>query len=209
MSDIVIKRFVQGELQTNTYVVSNGKKCFIVDPTGNPSPVDEYISENSLTVDGIIVTHGHFDHTELLKYYRDKGIKAYVGQNDVKMLSNKSNLALAMGIFDFPYTTADVGLNDGDVFTLADVEIKAIATAGHTEGGMTYIVDAANAMFTGDTVFKLGYGRTDFIGGSFEKLLKSVKKLFAINKDYDVYPGHGDFTTLNYEKRNNPIFLEE
>ena len=74
---------------------------------------------------------------------------------------------------------------------------------------MTYIVDAANAMFTGDTLFRLSYGRTDFYGGDFEELLKSVRKLFEINKDYDVYPGHGDFTTLNYEKKNNPIFLEE
>ena len=209
MSNCVIRRFIQGELQTNTYVVSNGNKCFIVDPTGNPAPIEEYVKANGLSIDGLIVTHGHFDHTELVKYFKEQGVKAYIGENDDKMLSNKSNLALAMGIYDFPYTSADVRLKDGEVFTLADVEIKAIETAGHTAGGMTYLVDAANAMFTGDTLFRLSYGRTDFYGGDFEELLKSVRKLFEISKDYDVYPGHGDFTTLNYEKKNNPIFLEE
>ena len=128
MSNCVIRRFVQGELQTNTYVVSNGNKCFIVDPTGNPNPIEEYVKANGLSIDGLIVTHGHFDHTELVKYFKEQGVKAYIGENDDKMLSNKSNLALAMGIYDFPYTSADVRLKDGEVFTLADVEIKAIET---------------------------------------------------------------------------------
>lgn len=209
MSDCVIRRFIEGELDTNTYVVSKEKRCFIVDPTGNPEDIDGYVAEKGLTIDGVIVTHGHFDHTGLLKYYRDKGIKTYIGEHDAKMTTNKSNLALAVGIYDFPYTTADETLKDGEVFSLADMEIKVLETAGHTEGGVTYVVDEANALFTGDTLFKLSYGRTDFYGGDFTALARSIKKIFALDKNYDVYPGHGDFTTLDYEKKNNPIFLEE
>ena len=85
MSNCVIRRFIQGELQTNTYVVSNSNKCFIVDPTGNPVPIEEYVKANGLSIDGLIVTHGHFDHTELVKYFKEKGVKAYIGENDDKM----------------------------------------------------------------------------------------------------------------------------
>ena len=125
------------------------------------------------------------------------------------MLSSKSKLALAMGIYDFPYTEADVLLSDGDVFNVAGMEIRAISTPGHTPGGITYLIDEANAMFSGDTMFRLSYGRTDLYGGDFDMLVSSFKKLFETERDYMVYTGHGDITSFLYEKRNNPIFLSE
>ena len=209
MSEVIIRRFIEGVLETNTYIVSKGADCLIVDPTGDSGVLDDYISKNNLTLCGLLITHGHFDHTGLVKYYREKGVKAYIGAKDAKMLSSKSNLALAMRIYDFPYTEADVLLSDGDVFNVAGMEIRAISTPGHTPGGITYLIDEANAMFSGDTMFRLSYGRTDLYGGDFDMLVSSFKKLFEIDRDYMVYTGHGDITSFLYEKRNNPIFLSE
>lgn len=209
MSEVIIKRFIEGVLETNTYIVSKGADCIIVDPTGDSGVLDDYISKNNLTLCGLLITHGHFDHIGLVKHYREKGVKAYIGAKDAKMLSSKSNLALAMGIYDFPYTEADVLLSDGDVFNVAGMEIRAISTPGHTPGGITYLIDEANAMFSGDTMFRLSYGRTDLYGGDFDMLVSSFKKLFEIDRDYMVYTGHGDITSFLYEKRNNPIFLSE
>ena len=159
MSEVIIRRFIEGVLETNTYIVSKGADCLIVDPTGDSGVLDDYISKNNLTLCGLLITHGHFDHIGLVKHYREKGVKAYIGAN--------------------------------------------------TPGGITYLIDEANAMFSGDTMFRLSYGRTDLYGGDFDKLLKSFKKLFEIDRDYMVYTGHGDITSFLYEKRNNPIFLSE
>ena len=138
MSNCVIRRFVQGELQTNTYVVSNGNKCFIVDPTGNPAPIEEYVKANGLSIDGLIVTHGHFDHTELVKYFKEQGVKAYIGENDDKMMSNKSNLADA-GLTDDMYANA---YNYTVQYGTVDGNLKAV-TWQAAVGNFTYRADIA------------------------------------------------------------------
>ena len=101
----------------------------------------------------------------------------------------------------FEYVDADYTFTDGDKLNICGIEIQVVLTPGHTDGSATFIV--GNAMFTGDTLFLESVGRTDFISGNREDLVKSVKKLFAIKGDFNVYPGHEDFTTLEHERKFN------
>ena len=95
-------------------------------------------------------------------------------------------------------------VKDGDIITVGDMQIKVINTPGHTEGGVCYLIE--DKLFSGDTLFRESVGRTDLFGGSFEKLLDSVKnKLFKLDDNITVYPGHGPATTIGYEKKHNEI----
>ena len=99
---------------------------------------------------------------------------------------------------------ADGFINDGDIIEFGDTKIKAIATPGHTEGGICYLVDGK--LFSGDTLFKNTVGRCDLAGGNFQKLSDSVKnKLFTLDENTVVYPGHGPETIINFEKQYNEI----
>lgn len=207
MSDVKIEKLVLGDLQTNTYIVYKNGRGFIVDATGDAKILDGEIARLGIDIEAVLLTHGHFDHCLLAKHYREKGIKLYIHGCESEKLFTKKNLALLCGIC-FPYTEADVLVNDGDVFSIADISVEVLHTPGHSEGSVCYVVDEANAIFVGDLIFKLSYGRTDFYDGDFNKMIKSIKKLFALEKNYTLYTGHGDITTLDYEKRNNPIKFE-
>ncbi|MBQ0099516.1 MAG: MBL fold metallo-hydrolase, partial [Firmicutes bacterium] len=95
----------------------------------------------------------------------------------------------------------DKTFTDGDELNFGDLNIKVVATPGHTDGSVTFVTE--NNMFTGDTLFHLSIGRSDFPTGNKDELIKSVKKLFSFSGDYNVYPGHEEFTTLEYERENN------
>ena len=101
--------------------------------------------------------------------------------------------------------TPDVLLKDGDIITEAGLTIKVIATPGHTAGGVCYVLEETSVIFSGDTLFRFSIGRTDFPGGDYATLISSIKnKLFALEGDYAVNPGHDISTTLDEEKQRNP-----
>jgi glyoxylase-like metal-dependent hydrolase (beta-lactamase superfamily II) len=150
----------------------------------------------------ILLTHGHHDHIGGAKALREAtGAKLCVSKNDRQLLHNPlMSLAFFRGGIEEPQE--DIVLSEGDIIHLGDIEIKVIETPGHTPGGVCYI--AENCLFTGDTLFCLSRGRTDFPGSSEKDLLLSLKKLKALDGDYKVYPGHEEFTTLEFERKNNP-----
>ena len=131
---------------------------------------------------------------------QDDGAEIFVSVKDAPKLMNEQNLSSDFGR-SFEHLTADHTFSDGDKITLAGITFEVIATPGHTDGSVTFKVD--NALFTGDTLFYLSVGRTDFITGNRRELVASVKKLFALGGDYSVYPGHEDFTTLQNERDYN------
>ncbi len=208
MDKVKIVPVVTDILQENCYIVYKNGKGFLIDPSGDAAALDERISETKAEIKAVLLTHGHFDHCLLAKYYRDKGIPVYIHKDDADKLQNKGNLALMVGVL-FPYTAADVTLDDKcEKLNIADIEVKVIHTPGHSKGSVCYVVEEASAIFTGDLIMKLSYGRTDFYDGDFDELVGSFKTIFALAKDYTLYPGHGDTTTLAYEKRNNMIKLD-
>ncbi len=191
-----VKRIVIGSYQENCYLLidDNEKEAYIIDPGEGAEKVITTINSMQLTVKGVLVTHGHFDHTD--------GIKAVKEAFDVKIYMNKLDLPLVTDSH-----LVDEDMADGDTFELGGEIIKVIATPGHSMGGMCFL--CGSTLISGDTLFKNSIGRTDMYGGSFPQLIDSIKtKLLILPEAVTVYPGHGFSTTIGYEKATNP-FLNE
>lgn len=197
-----------GMLSTNCYVVENpdSQKVLIVDPGDSPLEIERQIDEIDGDPEAILLTHGHFDHMLAADALRKKyHIPVYVHEKEQHLLGDpKENLS---GLWSKPYTMqADKTVKEGDVLHLADFEIHVLATPGHTAGGVCYYIPAAKTLFSGDTLFCEFYGRYDFPTSSGRELTASVKRLLKeLPGDVTVYPGHNDETTIEHEKRYNPL----
>ncbi len=203
-----IIKLMTGDMFVNCYIIFNEdiKKAVLIDPGGSAEKILHNIEKNRLKITHILLTHGHFDHIGALKELKDAtGAKICIHALDAPMLTDPSkNLSF---ITDLPVYAppADILLNDGDIIKTGGMEITVIHTPGHSEGSVCYIIDGA--LFTGDTLFYMSVGRTDFPGCSFEKLSHSVNNILGkLDKDYTVYPGHGISSALNEEKSSNPFF---
>lgn len=190
-----------GPLKVNSYfLVNSNNEAVLIDGGENYKLIKKTEKDLGVKIIALLLTHAHFDHAGNAKKLQDDGVKVYVSELDAPKLLNKMNLSIAFGR-PFDYFIADKTFKDNDELIFGDIKIKVIATPGHTDGSVTFLVD--NYMFTGDTLFHLSIGRSDFPSGDKNELIKSVKKLFAISGDYNVYPGHEEFTTLQYERENN------
>jgi len=238
MQRINIRTLVLGPISTNTYICSvydheaaahvqdedaddfeletrrvnplepGAKACFIVDPAANAPFIIETLG--AVTPSAILLTHGHFDHlmavNELREHY--PGIKVYASQDDAEVM-----LHPGLGIVRKEFTSHAVKdftpVYDKEKFRIGDVEIEVITTPGHTKGGVCYYIADNRVMFTGDTLFKESYGRTDFETGDYDELKASItKKLFPkLQKEghVDILPGHMEPTTSENELARNPI----
>ncbi|MDE7464054.1 MAG: MBL fold metallo-hydrolase [Clostridiales bacterium] len=193
---------VTGICRTNTYIIEENNEAIIIDPTGDFKEIKSTLSSISARPKYVLVTHGHFDHVGGVSALQDMGAKAYVPSADYKLLV-ETNFSLGLDEEDVAPFCADVEVNDGDMFTLLGHEFKALSTPGHTLGGTCYIMDD-KTIFSGDTLFRLSIGRTDLPYADNDCMLNSLKRLFALNGDYDVFPGHGKQTALEFERKYNP-----
>ena len=190
-----------GPLRVNTYfLVNEDGRSVVIDGGENYKKVKQVESEYGFKICAVLLTHAHFDHAGNAKKLQDDGAKVYVSELDAKKLLNDDNLGRDFGR-NFEYLTADYTFTDGQELDVCGIKIKALITAGHTDGSACFIVD--NMLFTGDTLFLESVGRTDFKTGNREELIKSVKRLFDLDGDYVVYPGHQEFTTLSHERKYN------
>lgn len=197
-----------GPLGTNTYIVANEttNECFIIDPA-ECERVAGIVEANNLSCCGILLTHGHFDHLMGVCGLKKRfNTQVYVHKNDARALqSDKYSLAAFVNT-SVEKTEPDYTLDDNDVLNLAGFEIKVMHTPGHSPGSVCYIVESERVIFSGDTLFRLSVGRTDLLGSSGEELAFSLLyKLYMLHGDYKVFPGHGENTTLEFEKANNPV----
>lgn len=199
-----------GPLAVNTYIVwYDGEEppfdCVVIDPA-NSNKVLRALAERQLNCRAILLTHGHFDHIMGVAKLKDAtGAKVYINRLDADAISDgRSSLAHMVGLRVDP-SRVDVFVEDGMTFTEAGVEFTAIHTPGHTKGGVCYVVEKERVIFSGDTLFRLSYGRTDLAGGDSMALYESLMyRLFTLKGDYRVLPGHEAETTLEFEKQNNP-----
>ena len=191
-----IERLVLGAIQTNTYFVTNEvtKECVVIDPAEDIQTISGYIKEND--------THGHFDHIGGVSYLKELGAKVYMSNKDVWHISTPEQMARILGVEIKPFSV-DFEVKEPDLLELAGFKFKVLDTPGHTKGGVCYILD--EYIFTGDTIFRASYGRTDFKDSDFQSLKSSILKILNLEGEYTLLPGHGDITYLSFEKMYNPI----
>lgn len=198
-----IKRIRVGKLYTNCYVVSSNGVAFVIDPGEDADKINDYCVKSGLKVEGILLTHGHHDHVGGVAELKSlTGAKVYASPLTDRVANSAYNMAYEMG--ETPkYFEVDAHVNDGDHITIGDMTLTVVATPGHTSGCTCFMLD--DNIFSGDTLFQTSYGRTDLPTGNFTLLEKSLKKLFNLEGDFKVHPGHGFSTTLESERKHNII----
>ncbi|MCL2055921.1 MAG: MBL fold metallo-hydrolase [Oscillospiraceae bacterium] len=196
-----------GLLGTNCYIIAaENDSCVIIDPGAQPDKIAGIVEENGLSPKFILLTHGHHDHIggvkKLMSLFPEAGLK--IGADDLEMLSDsQKSLAVFRYGDDAEFLIGSASnATEGDILSADGLEFRVISVPGHTKGGVAYL--CGDALFTGDTLFREDVGRTDLYGGDYNILRFSLAKLAALQGDYVVYPGHGEFSTLDYERANNP-----
>lgn len=198
---MIIEAIPAGIYDANCYILveENTKECGIIDPGGDSERLISQIDKLNAKPKFILLTHGHMDHVggviDLVKKYN---IPFYISKADEEYMEKD----------DFVFGTlpkASGYLKENDILKLGDEIIKVLETPGHTKGGLCFLLNN-DKVFTGDTLFNGSIGRTDFIGGSMSEIINSIKeKLLPLGDKVDVYPGHGDMTTIEHEKKYNPF----
>ena len=196
---MIIKPIIAGIYEEVAYIVmdEDTKDAFIVDPGGNGELIEAEVKALDADIKYILITHGHFDHVGAVEYRADKfNVPFYISKEDEEWIS-KDNYVFGN------LRKADGYLSEGDSLKIGNKDVKVISTPGHTPGGLCFLV--GKDLFTGDTLFRGSVGRTDFPGGNSVALISSIKKkLVPLEDDIRVYPGHGDSSTIGFEKEINP-----
>lgn len=205
---IQVETMCLGPVGVNTYVAlrESRQDCLVFDPA-EAGPVVDYLNAKGLSCAGILLTHGHFDHILGLKELRDRtGAPVYVHPLDADMLEDdKLNLAGLCGV-SVPPCKPDMLVADWDTVAAAGMSLRVLHTPGHSPGSVCYVEEAERLLFSGDTLFRLSVGRSDFLGSREADLYRSLmEKLVPLPGDYRVFPGHRRETTLQFEREHNPF----
>ena len=204
---MIIKTLVVGPIMANSFVLGceESHEAAVIDPGDEADRILLALAESDLSLKYIINTHGHLDHVAANKWLKEiTGAPILIHPLDAPMLNQVASSAAAWGITAENSPPPDRELEEGDKVTFGKVNLRVIHTPGHTPGGISLCTD--REVFVGDTLFAGSIGRTDFPGGSFEMIKKSIRqKLFALDDDFTVYPGHGPTTTIAEERRSNPF----
>lgn len=209
-----------GPLDVNTYIVINGNVGFVVDPGGDAQEIYSIFRKQKAKIEAILLTHAHFDHiggvAELCRIAgKDEDGKdnpqdaptVFLHKDELEKIGSYKNLGFSMNANPEKFVP-DILLKGGETLKIAGLDVKVIHTPGHAKGSLCYVV--SDKIFVGDTLFFMSYGRTDFYDGNAKDLKNSiVNKLFALKGNYTILPGHGEPTTLDFERVNNPVLEKE
>jgi hydroxyacylglutathione hydrolase len=206
---MILETVCVGPMQVNCYILASSKdsQAIIIDPGDQARKIKQVLDKHRLKPVFIINTHGHYDHIGC----NDKfGVPVYVHIDDLALLKDPQlNLS---GAFAMPYAVKSEIKTIGENATieLQDLQLKVLHVPGHTRGGIALqlIKPADKIVFTGDTLFCNGIGRSDLDGGDERLLIKSIKeKLLTLSDDTVIYPGHGPSSSIGEEKQNNPYLM--
>jgi len=209
---INIQSFIFNPVQENTYVLYNDKDaCCIIDPGcyfGNERyTLQEFIEEQKLTPRFLLNTHCHLDHVFGNKFIHDTyDLPLHLHEKEKPVLDFAPASGLSWGMPFENYRGELIFLKENDIVKLDDDELKVLFTPGHSPGSICFYCQAQKFIISGDVLFKQSIGRTDLPGGDFDTLVSSIRnKLFVLPDDVTVYSGHGEPTTIGFEKENNPF----
>lgn len=190
-----------GSYMTNCYIImdEDTKESIVIDPGDDENLLLDAFDKTGSKLKFILLTHGHADHTAAVKGFRGKyGIDVYINEKDSELIEKEEEM------FGSKNENGNKFVKEGDTLIFGNMEIKCIETPGHTPGGMSYLID--RSLFTGDTLFYNSIGRTDFPGGDYTQIIDSIiNKIMILSDDIKVFPGHGQQSTVGYERRTNPF----
>lgn len=192
-------------MAVNCYLVADPetKEACLIDPGGDPGLIEDVIRRHGFHLRFIINTHGHGDHIAANDFF---GVPVYIHEADASFLSDPAKNLSRQFLFDVTSRPAARLLKDGDAIRLGRLAFKVIHTPGHTPGSIS--LRLGTDLFTGDTLFAGGVGRTDFDHGDEEALYRSIhKRLLACEDGMTIHPGHGESSTIGAERRENPFLL--
>ena len=206
---MIIKKIVVGPLDENAYLIGDGQtgEAIVIDAGDEPDRIMDLIKEENLKIKAIICTHAHFDHIGAAgDIKRETGAKILLHKEDLPIYETAKKQATAWGyeLDDIPQP--DGFIAEGDNIQTGNLNFKVLHTPGHSPGGISLYGEGI--LITGDTIFQGSVGRTDFPGGSIEKLGKSFRRLLGLPEDTKIFPGHGPETTVGTEKKTN-FFVNE
>jgi len=198
-----IKCFDQGIFGSNSYIVWEGTEGAVIDAGVQDKTILNFIKENNINIKYIILTHGHIDHIYFVDALKKKtGAKVIIHRNDNEMLPDPGLNGSRLFGQDRASSKADETVEDKDTITVGELKFEVLHTPGHSLGSMCLKI--GDKLFSGDTLFCLGYGRTDLHGGSQREMDNTFRhKLLKLDDNTKVYPGHGDSTTIGFERQNN------
>ena len=203
---MILRNLVVGPFGSNCYIVGSesDRVGIIIDPGADTKHILKEVKELGLDIRYIVLTHGHMDHIGAVKGVKEAtGAEVAVHADDARFLRRLSLSTLYN--HSFP-ASPDRLLGDGDSIDAGDLHFTVLHTPGHSPGGICLL--GHGVLFSGDTLFNYGIGRTDFPGGSHSQLINNIRtRLMTLPDDTLVYPGHGSETTIGTERRGNPFLL--
>lgn len=209
-----IKRVVFNPFRENTYLVWDATNEAIVIDAGNMSESENAMFKELISSLGVkpvmaVNTHGHFDHTQGVKWLKEEyGVEFACSSKD-KFLIDASSGGVVYGLKCNEVPEIDVDLDVNDIVTFGDTQLRVIKTPGHTPGHVVLFNEKERVLFTGDTLFKESIGRTDLPGGDYSWIMKSIlEEVVPLGDDVVIYPGHEDSSTIGHETLYNPFITE-
>ena len=182
-----------GLYQTNCYILWEGNDGIVIDPGYYAGRILARLQELNVVPLAVVLTHGHFDHVGAVKELAQAyNCPVYLAEEDTRLPEEYTLGPIACTNF----------LRDGETLTLGPIAVKVLHTPGHTPGSSCLLV--GQWLFSGDTLFRDACGRVDLPGGDYREMYRSLRKLYELEGDYSVYPGHGEATTLERERKHNP-----
>ena len=213
---MTVKTFACNQLQENTYVVSDDtRECVIIDCGAyyddEFQAIQNYIDAQQLKPVHLLATHGHFDHNFGNNFvFKAYGLKVEISADDAYLINDLPGQFESMIGFPLHRDYPEVGqfFEDGEVIRFGNHTFEILKTPGHTPGGVTFYNQEESIAFTGDTLFRMSIGRTDFDRGSYQDIIASLQNVIGkLPPDTVVYSGHGPKTTIAEELQYNPYFL--
>jgi glyoxylase-like metal-dependent hydrolase (beta-lactamase superfamily II) len=207
-----IKRFTFNPVSVNAYLLwDETKEAVLIDPAcfykEEEAELSRFVVAQGLKIVHILNTHGHFDHLMGNDFAAMKwGLKVLIHAGDEFMLDQAKQHALMFGITMANPSSEAGSLSEGDVFTFGNSELKVIHVPGHSPGSVAFYSERDKLIVVGDILFEGSVGRTDLPGGNHEQLISGIKKkLMTLDDAVKVYSGHGNETTIGWEKKTNPF----